>query len=120
VIKEYINERYGDYDIDWNFYLKKYELICNITGYGFVTYKLQGDAVIIYDMYVKPEYRKHTYAWLLHDHVMQKGLENNKRVMLTFSDFVGKSHMAGIKAMKVAGFSPAFKTNEEFVFIKGI
>lgn len=121
MIQAYLNERYGDnLELDWDEYLKRYELDCHKTYYGFVTYKMQGDCGIIYDMYVKPEFRKHTYAWLLHDYVLKLAKSNGKRCFMTFSDFKGKNHMAGIKAMKVAGFIPAFKTNEEFVFIKGI
>lgn len=118
---DYIKERYGEgLDINWKEYLEKYQLAEYATPQGFITYKPQGDAMLIYDMYVKPAFRKHTHAWVLHNHVRNLGEDFGKRVMITFSDFKGKNHIAGIKAMKVAGFVPAFKTNEEFVFIKGI
>lgn len=119
MIKDYIKERYGEnLEIDWNGYLNNHQLDVYTTKDGFVTFKLEGDAAIIYDMYVKPYARSHTHAWDLHDHVLNKA--SGKRVMITFSEFKGKNHLAGIKAMKVAGFVPAFKTDEEFVFIKGI
>jgi len=121
MIEAYLQERYGDnLEIDWNEYLIRYGLICYMTKHGFVTYKLQGDAAMIYDMYVSPEARGHTHAWHLHDRVYEAAKETGKRVMLAFSDYKGINHMAGIKAMKVSGFTPAYKTNEQFIFVKGI
>lgn len=123
MVNAYIAERYDDnLEIDWNDYLKEYGLTCYMTSYGFVTYKLQGDAAIIYDIYVKPEYREkgHPGAWKLHNYVKKLAELAKKRVMIGFSQYLGQNHMAGLKAMKVAGFSPAFKTDEEFVFVKGI
>lgn len=121
LVNDYLAERYLEgLSIDWNAYLKDYGLTCYMTTGGFVTYKLQGDAAIIYDMYVAPAFRNHTYSWQLHDVVLAKAEKAGKRVMITFSEYMGKNHMAGITAIQIAGFKPAFKTNEEFVFIKGI
>lgn len=122
MFKEYLQERYNNELSleDWEDYLSENELSVYETDNGFVTYKLQGDAALIHDMYVKPDYRKHTHAWELHNHVLDQANQGGKRVMLTFSDFYGNNHLAGIKAMRVAGFIPAFKTMDQFVFIKGI
>lgn len=121
MIQDYIKERYGEgLEVNWKEYLERHQLKCHKTYYGFVTYKLQGDAALLYDLYVKPTYRKHTYGWLLHDHVISEARNSGKYVAITFSEFKGINHMAGIKAIQLAGFSPAFKTNKEFVFVKGI
>lgn len=119
--QDYIKERYdADIVIDWEAYLDSEDLTQISTPKGFITFKFEGDAALIYDMYVKPEYRKHTTSWFLHDLVVERAEQLGKRVMITFSDFMGKNHMLGLKAIKIAGFTPAFKTNDQFVFIKGI
>ena len=121
MIQAYLNERYQEgLEIDWNHYLVDNGLTCYMTGFGFVTYKLQGDSVLLYDLYVKPEYRKHTYSRVLFDMVVDIGQKADKRCCITFSQFIGKNHLAGIRAMNIAGFVPAFKTDEEFVFLRGI
>lgn len=121
MLTNYLNERYGDnLEINWDEYLARYELECLSDNHGFVTYKLQGDAAIIADMWVETKARGHTHSWKLHDQVINAAKERGKRVAITFSDFKGINHMAGIAAMKRAGFVPAFKTAKEFVFMKGI
>lgn len=86
--------------------------------YGFVTYKLEGDAVIIYDMYVSPSFRGQDKAWELHNEVLEKATD--KRVAITFVDKLGQNHQLGIGAIKAAGFKLHQATSTDFVFLKGI
>lgn len=88
--------------------------------HGFISYTLKGDAVIIHDLYIKPESRGHVNAFKLHDKVIAEAREAGKRVAIGFTEVAGKNHILGIKAMKIAGFQPAQKTDTRFVFIKGI
>ena len=119
--KEYLNERYvPNLDLNWDQYLKETKLSCLETEHGFVTYQFDGDDLIIYDMYIKPESRSSKNAWFLHNELVKEAKLQNKRVAITFSDFIGKNHILGLRAIKAAGFKPAFKTNDQFVFIKGI
>lgn len=123
MFEAYIDERYGDnLKIDWREYLNRFDLTCHKNEYGFVAYKLQGDAAIVNDIYVLPQFRKpgHPAAWSLHNYVLKHAKLACKRVMIGFSDFMGKNHKAGIKAMTVAGFVPAFDTTTKTVFVKGI
>lgn len=121
MVNAYIKERYGpEATIDWNDYLKDSNFDFHTTDFGFVTYRLQGDAVIMGDIYIKPEHRNQKNAWMLHDDVMNKAKKHNKRVAIGFSDFIGQNHILGLQAMKAAGFVPAYKTNDQFVFLKGI
>lgn len=120
---DYLKERYNEADFNLieaaNDFESFYDLI-HKTDSGFITYELKGDAVIIHDIWVKPECRGMTESLKLFNHVMKEAKTAGKRVAIGFSEFTGKNHLLGVKAMKSVNFVPAFKTNREFVFIKGI
>lgn len=121
LLQDYLDERYEEgAKIDFASYLNEHDLTLYKTEEGFITYKLQGDAALIYDLYCSPNARGHTLAWKLHDIVLEAAKKHDKKVMIGFSEATGKNHIAGLKAMKVAGFQPALKTNKQFIFIKGI
>jgi len=92
------------------------------TKAGFVTYKISGDSVVIFDMYVKPEFRGKSEAWKLHDVLVEAARRLGKTVAITFSSLDGKNHEAGLEAIKAAEFVPTnYKIgNGTSVFIKGI
>jgi GNAT superfamily N-acetyltransferase len=90
------------------------------TSFGFVTYKLEGDALIIFDMYVKPEHRTQRKARLLHDVLIELAQKNSKRVAITFVDFVGQNNLPGIEAIASVGFIPTQSFDNSQMFIKGI
>lgn len=119
MLADYIAERYPDIDpalcAD---YLEQHNKIIN--EFGFVTYALEGDALIILDMYVKPEVRGTKQAWKMHDELIEASRQAGKRVAITFSEFKGSNQHLGLAAIKAAGFKPAFTTNVDTVFIKGI
>lgn len=127
---EYLKERYNDYDfypLTLEQIAKRFESLQEELGNeiikkpeGFMTYKLEGDAVLINDFYVKPQYRGHTKAWEFHDEVIDIARKAGKKVAVTFAELLGKNHLKGIGAIRTAGFIPAFKTTSDIVFIKGI
>jgi GNAT superfamily N-acetyltransferase len=90
------------------------------TAKGFVTFRYQGDAVIIFDMYVKPEYRKSGEAWKLHNALVRLARSQGKRVAITFSETEGQNRDLGLAAIEAAAFQPMFKTEDIQAFIKGI
>jgi GNAT superfamily N-acetyltransferase len=124
----YISERYGNIEgttphslaNQWRERLKSSGKKVFESEYGFMVYQLQGDAVILWDIYVKPEYRNNKQAWRFHDALLQLGQKLGKRVMIGFSEHAGQNHQLGRGALKAAGFQPAFKTERSEVFIKGI
>lgn len=87
--------------------------------YGFISYQLQGDAIVIYDLYVKPALRNKSNAWKLFNKAIAEAQSQNKRVAITFSE-PGKNEHFGLGAIKQAGFIPAYKTDSDTVFIKGL
>jgi GNAT superfamily N-acetyltransferase len=127
---DYIKERYRPEDFlllsqtqvaeTFEKALKSSELYQHRTDKGFITYDLKGDAVVIYDMYVKPAYRGHTHAWDLHDEVIKHAQAEGKRVAIAISERAGQNHQRGFGAMKVSGFHLHQKLNDSFIFIKGI
>lgn len=125
---DYLQERYTEGDFNIPKVAEDFEDLQKQTGNsvtklpeGFITWRLVGDAVIIDDIYVKPEHRQNRkISWKLHDLVLKQAKLANKRVAIGFTELIGKNHIAGLKAMNAAGFIPAFKTNISHVFIKGI
>lgn len=127
---DYLKERYEDADfggLSFEAVAENFEQMYRILGrsilktdVGFVAYKIQGDAVLLLDMYVSPEFRGSKHAWKLHDILIEAGRKLNKCVMITFSELHGKNRHLGLAAIEAASFVPSFTTNNEQVFIKGI
>lgn len=127
MIRAYLEERYEPEDFDFDQVENSFEEGLSQLGQtmlkkdeGFLVYEMKGDALIIHDIYVKPEFRGHTKSWDLHNQVVEEAQQLGKRVAIGFSEIAGKNHSRGLKGLKVAGFEPAFKTRDQFVFIKGI
>jgi len=127
LFKDYLEERYEETDFPLQTISDNFEAMMSDCGReilkdkdGFMCYELRGDAVICYDLYVKPEARGHTKAKELHDKVISEALKAGKRVAISFVELAGKDHFKGIKALKFYGLEPLFKTVDSFVFIKGI
>lgn len=90
------------------------------TEVGFITYKFQGDACIINDIYTAPEYRKTKGAWKLFNELRQITLANpNCNVMIGFSEFIGHGHEHGKGAMKAAGFVKAGEDDVKEIYFRG-
>jgi len=90
------------------------------TDRSFLTYQLSGDAVIIYDIYVKPEARNQNEAWRLFKSLIPVAQQLGKRVVIGFSEKIGKNKDLGVIAMQAAGFVRAHEDKLRTVFIKGI
>lgn len=121
----YLNERYTFSDN--NLATKLYKQHLERQGskiiekpYGFITYKFQGDACIISDIFTTAESRKTGQAWNLFKAVKN---EINKHpecaVIIGFSEHGGQNAEPGIGAMIAAGFTPAYELKEKTVYMRG-
>jgi hypothetical protein len=130
MLLDYIKERYGNvlnYDEDLlNAVLAKYTLDLQerqakayTSPYGFFLYSLQGDAMIVWDLYTTPAARKKKKAWELFNKILEINKNAGKRVIIGFSDKIGQNHADGIGAMLAAGFTKAQETSDSFIFIRG-
>lgn len=127
---DYLQERYNATDFEpltLPEIADKFEDIQRVNGNlifktdkSFVTYSLKGDALIIDDMYVKPEARKLNEAWNLWKSLYKLAQKYQKRVIITFSETLGKNRHMGLKVIKFAGFKPAYELNTGTMFIQGI
>lgn len=127
---DYLHERYRGEDfatVSMDQIAMTYEAIQNQRGVhffktpkGFVSYSLRGDAMIIHDIYVKKEYRGTKEARRMFNALEQFAQSMSKRVLIGFSDLIGKNQHLGITAMKAGGFVPAYETKTKHIYIKGI
>lgn len=132
MILDYVKERYNptDFEESLDSIAERFErdyrskgVITAKTEAGFITFQIKGDALIVWDIFVKPEYRdkaKASAAWKLHNIAKSIGEKWGMRVMIGFSEKNGKNKEAGVKAMKTAGFMKAYDTDLSTVYIKGI
>lgn len=89
--------------------------------YGFITYKFEGDACIIKDIFTTLEARKTGKAWNLFKAVKNEINKHSEcRVIIGFSENGSLNREHGIGAMLAAGFVPAFELKEKTVFLRGI
>lgn len=124
-IEEYIAERYPEYEPRMATYLYTTHLLnegCKMLSkpFGFITYKFEGDACIIFDIYTNKEYRKTKKAWSLWAEMLEIIQQNtNCHVVIGFSEFGGTNHQDGIGAMIAAGFKKAYDLEDRTVYIRG-
>ncbi len=92
------------------------------TATGFMAYRLQGDAMIIDEMYVKPEFRKSYECLKMFQTLLKLAEEANKNVLIGFSEpRSNKNPLPGIKAMESVGFKKVQSLNDGTqVFLRGI
>lgn len=124
VLKAYIEERY-DAEMatrysDYLKYVQQEGIVSYENDHGFVTMKPEGDALIVYDMYILPEHRGQHKAWGLWNAVQEFAKSCNKRVIITFSEKAGKNHNLGLRAMQAVNFVKMFDTNIDSVYIRGV
>lgn len=122
-LKNYMTERYSKEYANQVFkylsWIKENNIQIAESAYGFITFELKGDAVIIYDMYIEPKIRRLSKGWDLFKGVQQQAKKANKQVMITFSEKIGKNQELGIAAIKAANFIKAFETDIDTVYIRG-
>lgn len=88
------------------------------TTVGFFVYKLEGDAIIIADIYTMPKVRGTGRGWDLFQEVCKIGLKNGKRVIIGFSEKDGKNQYLGQAAMTAAGFVKAGEIDTGDVYMR--
>lgn len=124
---EYFKERYpvlGNYqetaDIYREWLLSQNCFILD-RPYGFISYKFEGDACIIYDIYTVKQFRNNKGAWKLFKEVLAKIQINPAcKVIIGFSEKAGINHLNGIGAMLAAEFIKAYELKDKTVYIRGI
>jgi GNAT superfamily N-acetyltransferase len=121
-VQQYLNELYGDrYKADdYLTKLRERGIIVADVPYGFVSYELRGDALIIYDMYVNKLARKQKKAWQLFNQMKDLAQENGKTLLITFSDKANAKPSDGLGSINAAGFKKAFETKNLRVFMRGL
>lgn len=129
MILDYIKERYHPADFGTSFSEVAEQLektharfgVQRITkDFGFITFKPRGDAMVIYDLFIKESERSSGKAWDLFNEVQQIGLKLNKSVIITSSDLAGKNRHLGLSAIKAAHFIPFHTLTSRQLFIRGI
>lgn len=122
MIKQYITERYGTGEVGTEKvhrcldYWKSLGAFVDDFMYGFIAQKKQGDAHIIYDLYVMPEHRRTKIATKVFELICKT---TNANVIITCSDFAGQNRNLGLNAIKSVGFIPYMRTNNKQWFIRG-
>jgi GNAT superfamily N-acetyltransferase len=130
MILDYIKDRYNEDDFapltleqvaeQLQFKYKEADIKTVKMGFGFFTYKSQGDALVIYDLFTTADKRSKKYAWKLFERIQEVARELNKSVLIGFSDVTGKNHEMGRGAMRAAGFVPSHTLTNKQVYIRGI
>lgn len=125
-LNSYIKERYPDL-----FGMKPDEICQKYTDHlaqsgthvlesesGFATYKMIGDALVIYDMYVFPEFRNERRSHELFNELRQSAQKLHKSVIITFSEFAGSKHELGKRAILSNGFQKVFDRHSGEVYMR--
>lgn len=88
--------------------------------YGFATYKVAGDALLIYDVYVAPEYRGSPAALrgFVALHQLAKAYKSN--VMITMMNKKIKNPIPGARIREKVGFKPYMETTGAVYYIRGV
>jgi L-amino acid N-acyltransferase YncA len=126
----YINERYTEKDMkpfSIKEVAKNFEKLMEVNGRkilslltGFVTYEFCGDAVLIYDIYIKPEYRGTKQARKIHDVLIETARNIGKRVAIAIAEHDGINQQLGLTAIKAGGWLPSYQLEKATIFVKGI
>jgi GNAT superfamily N-acetyltransferase len=123
---DYINERFEADELPPGA-ADKFEEVLTRTGAqifktdkGFITFELRGDAVILRDLYIKPEHRRQGEGERMHEALLALARNCGKRVMITFSEYSKKNREMGLSIIAVNGFRPAYHLDNARMFIKGI
>ena len=123
-IADYIKERYADSlsvtPAQYISGLNAEDAILIETDSGFASFNLEGDAVLIYDMYIVPQARLHGKAWELFDTIKKVAEGFKKRCLITFSEQVGQNHNLGLEAISAAGFVQYGQVGGDKLFIRGV
>lgn len=125
-IIEYLEDRYPIFEdvslaaYDYACWLKEQGFSILDKPYGFITYKFQGDACIIFDIYTQKEFRKTKKAWQLWTEMLKHIQSNpNCHVVIGFSEHIGTNPADGVGAMLAAGFVQAYDTKEQAIYLRG-
>jgi hypothetical protein len=125
IVCAYIAERYGDSLGPIEECARKYMENLGASrfkflDYGFYSYDLHGDAIIVLDVYVLPGKR----GWFNLKKILGQGEEMakhyGKRLLIGFSEKCGQNRDLGIRAFQACGFSKAHETEDDEIFWKGM
>lgn len=123
MIAEYLKETYPALGISPTSYLAKCKEMgfkVYMTKHGFFTYKAQGDALLVGDLYTSQDCRKTKKAWALFDKIKQLAKLQDLKVLIGFSEETS-AVKDGIKAMEAAGFKQVQYLNTGTkVFMRGV
>lgn len=120
MFKDYINELYPDGSMNSVAYMQERidrgAVICE-SDYGFTVLEPKGDALIVWDIYVKPKYRQQNVAWAFHSAFSEQAKQYGKRVLVGFN----QNSDLGKIALSKAGFKKAHtQDNGTSVYLRGV
>jgi len=123
-VKSYLNERMGS---DWgskasDFIEAQPRMGRNLVSFdaGFMTYELKGDACIIYDVYVEPQFRNKGIVKSISCLIADTARNNGKRVLIGLSGKEGQNRQPGLNVIRRCGGLKFLDTNKLEGFIKGV
>lgn len=122
----YINDRYPIFQdvsvgaFEYKMWLNTNGFVMEERDYGFITYRFEGDACILQDLYVAKEFRDSGKAWELFNWLKAKAQQvSGCNVIITFSESLGINQHQGLGAIKAAGFVPHIEEQDRTIFIRG-
>jgi hypothetical protein len=125
----YIKERCGSLALDpergasdYLAFLEKQGASIKEYDFGFSTFRRVGDALVIADIYVLPEFRKvenQKCAWQIFYDLKEIALKEGLNLMIGFSEKGGEKKHLGERAMKAAGFQKVYETDAREIYMRG-
>lgn len=103
--------------------LQKQKAIIKSYPFGFSTYRKVGDALVVADIYLAPEFRRienQKYGWQIFKDLRAEALRQNVSLIIGFSEAGGSNKKAGEIAMKTAGFVKAYETSSRDIYMRGV
>lgn len=126
-MSDYLQERYGNLSYKnadlvsyYTDYLKKNQIEVFTEFYGFFTGHKKGDAFIVYDVFVKPEYRSKHYSKAVFSECRAKALTSGASVVIGFTEHAGQNQHLGRRTLENLDFVKAFSTDIGNVYVRGV
>jgi hypothetical protein len=127
MFKDYVAERYGDLVKNPSLAAETYwEISKDLKRSfkelpeGFFTCKPEGDALIVYDIYIKPAHRGKEGSRSVFKAVIETAKDLQKNVLIGFKEHFGSQQANGHKAMMRQDFKPYMELRNETCYIRGV
>ena len=85
---------------------------------GFATYKIEGDELWVYDVFVRPDYRGCGIAKRYFDQLEEIAKENDCKYMVTLTNTNNNAWEKSTKMLTEHGYEPFDMTDKGTIFLK--